>query len=139
MGMFQGREWKEEDGKRSKRFMLAYGTVTVDPRVETYKATKVSLGLRWYRDSFIHLEAFEKDPPFATLCALKQRDAIVVFGTYTETNYTNKAGEVKKVYMVRPEIVIPQELINFVVKLLKSKTINKVIEKEDGRSGRAHV
>ena len=127
MGKFQGRPWRDENGKEYA-FCIAWGRLTRDPKVTCFQKEKVEFGIAYHRKQFINCEAWGGSPSFAVMSSLEKGDEVLVLGVYHERPYTTKDGTEKVDSAIICDICLPMALLDYVLKLMGSSSLKMLVD-----------
>lgn len=130
MGRFIGKPWHDENGKEYA-FVLAWGKVTRNAKIINYKKAKVDVGIAYKRKEFLNIEAWSDSLCFEFLAGLEAGDWLLILGTLTTDTYTNRDGEHKQRTVCKAEFAVCASLLQFIMKLFSSKTIQMILREEE--------
>lgn len=130
MGKFQGKPWRDEDGKEYA-FCLAWGRLTRDPTVTCHQKEKVEFGIAYHRKQFINCEAWGGSPSFAVMSSLEKGDEVLVMGVYRSQNYRTRDGTEKVATSIICDICIPMALLDFLLTLMGSSSLKMLVQSDE--------
>lgn len=130
MGKFAGKSWRDDDGKEYS-FCIVWGNVVRDAEMRHHKKPKAQVTVKWARGQFLNVEAWGDDPSFPVIASLEKGEEILVFGTHYRYEYESK-GERKQGFALKAEIVLPMALIQYLLRLYGSKSLQSLVAADEG-------
>lgn len=129
---FLGKPWKEQGSEVERSFCIVCGEVlnTVSNTAASFGTCTVVVKYHHSRQARIYCKASGNTSVLRTMYSLEKGDTALFIGEYTVIKRKNRKGRESEYRAVKCDMVIPMEMIGFLMQMVCSDTINEIVKCE---------